>query len=42
MPGKHPDRIKDLALYDGRFAAHRLRAADCDVETDEIEFRFKP
>ena len=31
MPGKYPNRIKDLPLYDGRFDAHRLRAADCDV-----------
>lgn len=31
MPGKYPDRIKDLPLYDCRFDAQRLRAADCDV-----------
>lgn len=31
MPGKYPDRIKQLPLYDGRFDAYRLEARDSDV-----------
>lgn len=31
MPGKYPDRIKQLDPYDGRFDAYRLDAKDCDV-----------
>ena len=31
MPGKYPDRIRALPLYDGRFDAYKLAAEDCDV-----------
>ena len=31
MPGKYPDRIKQLPLYDGRFDAYKLEAKDSDV-----------
>jgi mannose-6-phosphate isomerase-like protein (cupin superfamily) len=31
MPGKYPDRIKGLPLYDGRFDAYKLVAQGCDV-----------
>ena len=31
MPGKYPDRIKQLPLYDGHFDAYKLAANDCDV-----------
>lgn len=31
MPGKYPDRIRELPLYDGRFDAHRLAADGADV-----------
>lgn len=31
MPGKYPDRIKQLPLYDGRFDAYRLEAKDSEV-----------
>lgn len=31
MPGKYPDRIKALPLYDGRFDAHKLEAKGSDV-----------
>lgn len=31
MPGKYPDRIKALPLYDGRFDAYKLEAKDSDV-----------
>lgn len=31
MPGKYPQRIKALPLYDGRFDAHKLQAEGCDV-----------
>ena len=31
MPGKYPERIKSLPLYDGRFDAYRLEAKDSDV-----------
>lgn len=31
MAGKYPDRIKRLALYDGRFDAHKLEGRECDV-----------
>ncbi len=31
MPGKYPDRIKELPLYDGRFDAYKLQAGDCEV-----------
>ena len=31
MPGKYPDKIKTLPLYDGRFDAYKLEAKDSDV-----------
>jgi len=31
MPGKYPDKIKQLPLYDGRFDAYKLAAKDSDV-----------
>ncbi len=31
MPGKYPDRIRRLPLYDGRFDAYRLEATGGDV-----------
>ena len=31
MPGKYPDKIKSLPLYDGRFDAYRLEPKDSDV-----------
>ncbi|MDJ0656228.1 MAG: cupin domain-containing protein [Xanthomonadales bacterium] len=31
MPGRYPDRIRSLPLYDGRFDAYRLRAEGSDV-----------
>ncbi len=31
MPGKYPDRIRRLPLYEGRFDAYRLEAAGGDV-----------
>jgi len=31
MPGKYPDKIKNLPLYDGRFDAYKLEAKDSDV-----------
>ena len=31
MPGKYPARIKSLPLYDGRFDAYKLEAADSNV-----------
>lgn len=31
MPGKYPDKIKALPLYDGRFDAYKLEAKDSDV-----------
>lgn len=31
MPGKYPDRIKQLPLYDGRFDAYKLAAPEADV-----------
>ena len=31
MPGKYPDKIKSLPLYDGRFDAYKLEAAGSDV-----------
>ena len=31
MPGKYPDKIKTLPLYDGRFDAYKLAAEACDV-----------
>ncbi len=31
MPGKYPDRIKTLKLYDGRFDAYQLDAAGAKV-----------
>ena len=31
MPGRYPDRIKSLPLYDGRFDAYKLSAQGADV-----------
>ena len=31
MPGKYPDKIKSLPLYDGRFDAYKLEAKGSDV-----------
>ena len=31
MPGKYPDKIKTLPLYDGRFDAYKLKAEGSDV-----------
>ena len=31
MPGKYPDRIRQLPAYEGRFDAHRLAAEGADV-----------
>jgi len=31
MPGKYPDKIRTLPLYDGRFDAYRLAAENADV-----------
>ena len=31
MPGKYPDKIKSLPLYDGRFDAYKLEANGSDV-----------
>ena len=31
MPGKYPDKIKALPLYDGRFDSYKLEAKDSDV-----------
>jgi len=31
MPGKYPDKIKSLPLYDGRFDAYKLEAKNSDV-----------
>ncbi len=31
MPGKYPDKIKALPLYDGRFDAYKLDATGGDV-----------
>ena len=31
MPGKYPEKIKELPLYDGRFDAYKLEAKDSDV-----------
>ncbi|AYC32126.1 cupin domain-containing protein [Pseudomonas cavernae] len=31
MPGKYPDKIRSLPLYDGRFDAYRLNADGADV-----------
>lgn len=31
MPGKYPDKIKSLPLYDGRFDAYKLSAKGCEV-----------
>lgn len=31
MPGKYPEKIRGLPLYDGRFDAHKLEAVNCDV-----------
>lgn len=31
MPGKYPDRIKQLPSYDGRFDAYRLEAKNSEV-----------
>ena len=31
MPGKYPDKIKSLPLYDGRFDAYKLKAEKSDV-----------
>lgn len=31
MPGKYPDRIKALPLYDGRFDAYKLEAKESNV-----------
>ena len=31
MPGKYPERIRSLPLYDGRFDAYKLEAKDSDV-----------
>ncbi len=31
MPGKYPDRIKQLPVFDGRFDAYKLAARESDV-----------
>ncbi|RTQ99846.1 cupin domain-containing protein [Halomonas nitroreducens] len=31
MPGKYPDKIRTLPLFDGRFDAYRLAAEGADV-----------
>lgn len=31
MPGKYPDKIKSLPLYDGQFDAYKLEAKGSDV-----------
>ena len=31
MPGKYPDIIKQLPIFDGRFDAYKLNAEGCDV-----------
>jgi len=31
VPGKYPDKIKSLPLYDGRFDAYKLEARDSDI-----------
>ena len=31
MPGKYPDRIRTLPLFDGRFDAHKLTAKGAEV-----------
>ncbi|MFK8053062.1 MAG: cupin domain-containing protein [Woeseiaceae bacterium] len=31
MPGKYPDRIRSLPLFDGQFDAYRLKAEGADV-----------
>jgi quercetin dioxygenase-like cupin family protein len=31
MPGRYPDKIKTLPLFDGRFDAYKLEAKDSDV-----------
>jgi quercetin dioxygenase-like cupin family protein len=31
MPGKYPDRIKALPLFNGQFDAYKLEAKDTDV-----------
>lgn len=31
MPGKYPEKIKSLPLYDGRFDAYKLEAKGSDV-----------
>jgi len=31
VPGKYPDRIKALPVYDGRFDAYKLKAEGSDV-----------
>jgi len=31
MPGKYPDKIKSLPLFDGRFDAYKLEAKNSDV-----------
>lgn len=31
MPGRYPDRIKALPVFDGRFDAHKLEAKGSDV-----------
>ncbi|OVE82085.1 cupin [bacterium K02(2017)] len=31
MPGKYPNRIKSLPLFDGRFDAYKLEAKNSDV-----------
>jgi len=31
VPGKYPDKIKSLPLFDGRFDAYKLEAKDSDV-----------
>lgn len=31
MPGRYPNRIKQLPVFDGRFDAYRLAAKDSDV-----------
>lgn len=31
MPGRYPDKMKTLPLFDGRFDAYKLEAKDSDV-----------
>lgn len=31
MPGKYPEKIRSLPLFDGRFDAYKLKANNCDV-----------